>query len=354
MEERYKKLHRQFFWCMLGLIGVISLVQILAFFVAYRGKVAWEKYSDLHFWFPLVANSGGVMVLRSVLESPNISLGRKKYATVFYLEFMATVLAICHGHSILVLFSCYQIPILWSATYGVKNIVLVAHLCGQVSMLAFSFYFWMTDNTNGVLNVIVAMVTLMLSHFLAAILMKFIREKDDIIRSHIEDNENLGERLLREPMTGLYNHAAFHSLLGQKIRERGREPLSLAIIDIDNFKRVNDTFGHKNGDMVILALAEVLKKNCGEKYFPCRYGGEEFAVILPGLKEKEAVKKMEEVLSEFRSLHYDWNTGPAITFSCGVFQHSEVNMSAAELFRITDQMLYKAKQSGKNCCNSKL
>lgn len=354
MEERYQKLHQQFFWCMLVLIGVISIIQVVSFFVAYRGEMSWMEYSDLHFWLPLVANSGGVMVLRSVLESPNITLEWKKYATVFYLEFMATVLAICHGGSILVLFSCYQMPILWSATYGKKKIALVSHLIGQASMLGFMIYFWVTENVNGILNAIVVMVTLMLSHFLAYMLMEFIREKDDIIRSHIEDNENLGERLLREPMTGLYNHAAFHSLLEQKIRERGRNPLSLAIIDIDNFKMVNDTFGHNNGDKVILALAEVLKRNCGEHYFPCRYGGEEFAVIMPGLKEKEAVEKMEEVLAEFRSLHYDWNTGPAVTFSCGVFQHSEFNMSASELFRITDQMLYKAKQSGKNCCNSKL
>lgn len=354
MEEKYQKLHQQFFYCMLVLIAFFSAFDVAVYFTSYRNHVSWTNYSDWHFWMPLVISVAGVVAMRSVLESPNVSLLWKKYSTIIYLDLLCTVFSIAHAQEFPVLLCCFLLPILWSSTYGKKNITVVAHLLSQGCLSLFWIFYLITKNMNCGLNAFVTMIILLFSRFLTVTLMDFIREKDDIIRSHMQNNENLGERLLREPMTGLYNHAAFHSLLEQKIRERGQNPLTLAIVDIDNFKRVNDTFGHNNGDKVILALAEVLKKHFGEKYYPCRYGGEEFAVIFPGLKGKEAKAKMEEALAEFRSLNYDWHTGPAITFSCGVFQHSEFNMSAAELFRITDQMLYKAKQNGKNCCVSGL
>ena len=155
----------------------------------------------------------------------------------------------------------------------------------------------------------------------------------------------------RDPMTSLYNHTAFYDYLDTFVRNRDDAPLTLAVIDIDDFKKVNDTYGHNNGDEVILNLSKVLQRNCGENNYVCRYGGEEFAVIFPDVKVKDAAKMMNNSLEEFRETKYEW-TDKRITFSCGIFQMSSYTMTAEEFFRVADKMLYNAKQNGKNQCIS--
>lgn len=356
MGERYQKLRRQFVVCMLFLVVGIAVVEILFYFLIHRQEMSWTTYSEMYFWLPLLFNGGGWIALYVVLDSPNISDGWKNFATVFYLGFLCTTVSAVHFRQVPAVVGCYHSPVIWSAIYGDKKLSRFTHALSQLVLaILCAFYSWLNGGMgSNEIGIVAIMFTLVISRLLAAMLMRFVREKDEMIQLHEQDNESLGKRLLREPMTGLYNHSAFYSLLEKKIRERGDAPLSLAIVDIDNFKAVNDTYGHENGDKVILYLAELLKRHCGERYLPCRYGGEEFAVIFPGLKGKEARVVMEEILAEFRAKEFEWNSGPGITFSCGVFQHNEVNMTATELFQIADQMLYKAKQGGKNCCVSGL
>ena len=73
-------------------------------------------------------------------------------------------------------------------------------------------------------------------------------------------------------MTSLYNHTAFYEYLDDFVKNRDDDPLTLAVVDIDDFKKVNDTYGHNNGDEVILNLSRVLQRNCGEDNYVCRYG----------------------------------------------------------------------------------
>ncbi len=356
MGERYQKLRKQFVVAMLFLVVGIAAVEIIFYFLVHHEKTSWDTYSQLYFWLPLLCNGGGWAALYAILDSPNISDRRKNYATVFYLGFLCTTVSAVHFRHVPAVVGCFHVPVIWSAIYGDEKISRVAHILSQITLaLLCAFYSWLKGGMeNNEIGIMAIMFTLVVSRLLAAMLMRFVKEKDEVIHLHEQDNESLGKRLLREPMTGLYNHSAFYSLLEKKIRERGDSPLSLAIVDIDDFKSVNDTYGHDNGDSVILFLAELLKRHCGDRYFPCRYGGEEFAVIFPGLKGKEARTVMEEILAEFRAKEFVWNSGPGLTFSCGVFQHNEVNMTATELFQIADSMLYKAKQSGKNRCVSGL
>lgn len=356
MEGRYQILRKRFIRCMLFLVIGIAVAEAALYFVAYRTEVSWRVYAEKNFWLPLFINGGGWFALYCVFESPNVSDRWKNFWSIFYLGFLCTTVSAVHYRQIPAIIGCYHAPVVWSAIYGDERLSHTTHVLSQFS-LAFlcSFFSWynggMGPNEWGIP---IIMLSLIISWALAMMLMRFVREKDEIIHLHKQDYESLGKRLLREPMTGLYNHSAFYSLLEQKIRERGDAPISLAIVDIDNFKKVNDTYGHENGDQVILYLAEVLKRHCGEEYFPCRYGGEEFAVIFPGLKGKEARAVMEQILAEFREKEFAWNAGPNITFSCGVYQHDSINMTATELFQIADQMLYKAKLGGKNCCVSGL
>jgi len=159
-----------------------------------------------------------------------------------------------------------------------------------------------------------------------------------------------------DSMTHMYNHQAFYDRLTkcmQKFEETG-EVFSILIADIDDFKKVNDTYGHVYGDEVICTVTQVFD-HCKEgNDFVARYGGEEFAMILPGQSKEDAIKKADCIRREFSSSEVNSNEGPqSFTISIGVAEYNRTYESESHFFNEADQALYRAKNSGKNkvCCN---
>ena len=162
-------------------------------------------------------------------------------------------------------------------------------------------------------------------------------------------------RLLRglvtqDPMTGLLNHGAFRDRLKTELSRatRAGESLVVALIDIDHFKRVNDTYGHPAGDAVIKALARLLKQRLRPGDVAARYGGEEFAVILP----HTALASAELILNRLRVGFADlpqWGGTEEfrVTLSCGLAAFPACG-GAVELVEAADQALYDAKRAGRN------
>ena len=121
---------------------------------------------------------------------------------------------------------------------------------------------------------------------------------------------------------------------------------SLAMIDIDDFKKVNDTYGHSAGDTVLIALADILKSCCREGDYACRYGGEEFALILCGKTLTESETILESVLICFSKMHFPF-TKKSLTFSCGIAKLL-YDDTKDTVFKRADQHLYVSKNNGKN------
>lgn len=122
------------------------------------------------------------------------------------------------------------------------------------------------------------------------------RERDLTLKNFVmEYNSKI------EPFTGLYNHKTFYEYLKSLIEqsEYYNFPLTLAVMDIDNFKKVNDTYGHSFGDEVIKALADIIKENTGTDDYAARYGGEEFAIIFPDKDKKKAFEIVEAIRKQF-------------------------------------------------------
>ncbi len=150
-----------------------------------------------------------------------------------------------------------------------------------------------------------------------------------------------------DELTGVFNRRFFDSAIERELKQatrRNRE-FSLLIIDIDNFKRVNDTHGHTTGDAVISALGKLLKRSMRSEDTPCRIGGEEFAVILPETSAEGAMIVSEKIRTEFAKLKIASTdlslSGGLATFPCDA-------TTSAELIDRADQMLYFAKYAGKN------
>ncbi len=165
---------------------------------------------------------------------------------------------------------------------------------------------------------------------------------------YFSDVTEIDELLQKDAMTGLYNHAAFYDVLQKEIERHQIEGISLtiAIVDIDDFKQVNDRYGHANGDVVLLHLASLLSKHCdGEGCTVCRYGGEEFSVIFAGAAASHASELIQNVLTELKEHRFEFASQP-ITFSCGLANY-ENPISAAAFFDLADTALYTVKRNGK-------
>jgi len=163
--------------------------------------------------------------------------------------------------------------------------------------------------------------------------------------------QSLNELATRDGLTGLYNHRAFYKLLEDELgrAQRFNRPVSLLLLDIDHFKRVNDTYGHLAGDAVIKGLGELLIREARAIDRVCRYGGEEITVILPETDLDAAANFAERLRAAVEAQLFDVNGVPLrITVSIGVASWLAHVDSAETLVAAADTALYAAKRSGRN------
>ncbi|MCL4217352.1 MAG: sensor domain-containing diguanylate cyclase [Candidatus Hydrogenedentes bacterium] len=181
-------------------------------------------------------------------------------------------------------------------------------------------------------------------------------------RSHLFENiQRANERLERlaitDGLTGLYNHRHFRERLEDEFfrARRYHLPMSCLILDVDNFKTINDNYGHLSGDKVLREIAERIQRAVRKSDFVARYGGEEFVVLMPQTAMKGAVTEASRLLKELRKLPYPGlPETEAVTVSIGVAVLDHENMLDCEaLIRAADGALYEAKRQGKDryCVN---
>jgi len=176
------------------------------------------------------------------------------------------------------------------------------------------------------------------------------------------ENSRLHELVLHkshtDPVTDLWNHGYFQEKLAEELKKADRNglPLTLVIIDIDNFKNLNDTYGHQHGDMILKEMAAVFLRSSRAKDFVCRYGGEEFSIIL-GETSKEQGCEIAERLRTHIEQHPFPGMSPGeritVTISVGLATFPQDATSKEELIALADKAMYIAKFSGKNktCAN---
>lgn len=170
------------------------------------------------------------------------------------------------------------------------------------------------------------------------------------VTSRVERYRTLRGLMHRDSLTGLLNHTKSKDTLEYELAraQRVHQPLSFAMLDIDLFKRVNDTYGHPVGDRVIKSLARLLQQRLRKTDFVGRYGGEEFAIIMPNTTADIATKVLDGLRLAFSQIqHYAGDKVFFITFSGGVAESANT-LEASTLTAAADQALYQAKHAGRN------
>ena len=191
-----------------------------------------------------------------------------------------------------------------------------------------------------------------------------LKAGDDFITKPISDSTLLttvyaraqrarmvSDALARDSLTGLLKHADIKEQLEVEVErsKRCQAPVSVAMIDIDHFKKVNDTYGHACGDNVIRALSNMLRQRLRKVDRLGRYGGEEFVAVLPGCSSSDACQLLESIREAFNALQFSYGGQQFhCSFSAGISACENDEWAEEELLERADRALYQAKQSGRN------
>jgi two-component system cell cycle response regulator len=187
----------------------------------------------------------------------------------------------------------------------------------------------------------------------AMLRIKFLQDELDQKNRELElANKRLKKLSITDGLTELFNHRHIHQLLHDEFERSARtgEPIAVAMMDLDRFKSINDTYGHPTGDVILYETAQILKDTAREIDMPGRYGGEEFIAILPGTEEESAAAFAERIRHAVEShIFRDGATEVRMTVSCGVAAFPAAGISEPEaLLKAADEALYQAKHGGRN------
>jgi diguanylate cyclase (GGDEF)-like protein/PAS domain S-box-containing protein len=186
---------------------------------------------------------------------------------------------------------------------------------------------------------------------------KLLEEANEQLRLHVKEIEQLHEELreqaIRDSLTGLYNRRYMQDVFKQEFSRAKREnyPVSVIMLDMDELKAFNDSYGHNIGDRALQSLAFQLQNMTRKEDIVCRYGGDEFAVILNKTFPKDAVKRVEEWRDSLNSrpLEIEGKNSTMVKFTAGIASYPAHGASMEEIINYADVALYRAKARGRNC-----
>ena len=168
---------------------------------------------------------------------------------------------------------------------------------------------------------------------------------------NIQLRETLKQQATRDSLTGLFNRRYMEETMSREMSRANRQgtPLGVIMLDLDHFRRFNNTFGHEAGDLVLQELGKFLQNNVRKEDIACRYGGEEFTLILPGASLEITKKRAEMLQQNVQNMHITCNgkTLDRVTFSMGVAIYPDNGQTQDAVIQAADEALYRAKHAGR-------
>jgi two-component system cell cycle response regulator len=171
-----------------------------------------------------------------------------------------------------------------------------------------------------------------------------------LINNRFQMKRHWEHSIIIDELTGAYNRKHFNLVMKNLIKDfqQYNHRFTLALMDLDHFKRVNDTYGHLMGDEVLRKFVAIIKENISDEDSLCRYGGEEFALIVPNRSPAQVVKLLEQIRVQFSTHEFEFKKPLQVTFTAGITEIHSHNTHPEELIVEADQALYCGKHSGRN------
>jgi len=170
--------------------------------------------------------------------------------------------------------------------------------------------------------------------------------------SDMKLREALRMQSIRDPLTGWFNRRFMEETLEREIirAARNRSPLAILMLDVDNFKEFNDSYGHEAGDVALQSLCQLIKNHVRNEDAACRYGGDELVLILPDTSPELAGQRAEVIRAVVAKMEMQYlgQAAGTLTLSCGVATSPANGITAQELLRAADAALFRAKREGRD------
>ncbi len=356
-DELYKKWQKSLLTvCWYGAL-VVLIAEIAVFFLFLFeesiSEVSILQYILVRICLPSFLNFFSVVFFSLSLKSNRYSINQKNYIASFSVFVISSVVSIFHNYFSFLLVAS-GLPIIMCAVFANKRL-LKNFLILCLLSFAFSVYI-MTFNRNiySIVDfcviVICALIFIIFIYGVADFIVTSQSEQIKFIYDASKKQVELIQELKIEPLTSLYNRKALTGALKSLVRKfnDGEVEPSLVVIDIDHFKHVNDQFGHANGDLVLIELANIIKKRMGGIRHSFRYGGEEFVLLFETKPLNEVVQIVDLIREDFSKKHYDFSPELIITISAGISKLCK-NWDELIWFNSADSAMYSAKASGRNC-----
>jgi len=179
-----------------------------------------------------------------------------------------------------------------------------------------------------------------------------VSESIKLSLSNLKLREKLRAEAIHDPLTGLFNRRYLEEMLVRELHRarRRNSPLCLTMLDLDNFKRFNDSHGHDAGDALLRELGRLMRAKLRKSDILCRYGGEEFVIVLPDSSLVDAEQRIDQIRAQLKEvqIQHSGELLAAPTLSAGIAQADEHNFDPGELLRASDKALYSAKNAGRD------
>lgn len=306
-------------------------------------------YILLYIIVPSTANYLLVLLGMKIMNNNKVSEQSKNYWSILILSIQFLIISCVHNAFMFSL-TLFTIPIILTVIYGSKKMTNFITFVSIVFMLISSVFAINDAQSNNHLyymELFLSIILVLGCNIITQILTSIEKEKNTILKSMTFKQLQLEELLKCDCLTGLYNMANFYDKLNVYIKNK-EMPLTIAVIDIDNFKTVNDKWGHEKANEVLIYIASQLQYCCGNKGYVYRYGGEEFTIIFPKVTTTKANEILTTVQSNLYQHTFESMPEQKITFSCGIGSYPASGYNAHDFFQMVDKIMYRAKLSGKN------
>jgi diguanylate cyclase len=362
MEETYIREIRKEFkridkkWLKLHYKTAIGVV-IFSFFVEccigmlmyYTGEISSTiiVYLVKFLFVPCILNLCCLVITYSLIQSERISQEVKIYIVSLMFVIICFIIFTVHS-AFTALYFIFAAPILLTMTYGSYRLTTVTYLVSLIGFIASELFIqWDVDKisifNDGIRlgNFFISIFVLSAFYGICSIAIHFEKEKNAAVVQKELERYKLQQRLQIDELTGIYNRIGFRNAIQDMEDDRSKNTYIFAMIDIDNFKRLNDNFGHIIGDHCLIEFGKILKTHCTNST-PFRYGGDEFCILFQNCAMRDAVDTCKRIQESFQLVQINEKTDIPLTISVGIAGYSG-NIPTSELIINTDKALYESK-----------
>jgi len=330
---------------------IIELLAVITYYHIGRLNSHIPQYMLQYVIAPSAWNFTMCVILSKINGSKRINNNYKMIMTIFCITKICAAIAIVHSRYISTQ-GVFVAAIIAAALLG--NSKLIIYSCvDSLVMLYLSVFLsrafspdWIF--TSRMESAIITSTILIMTGLMANTIVKTRYRSDIALERYICDLEKATKEAKLDMMTGLYNHAEFYNILRREMCKNINK-ITVALIDVDHFKEVNDAYGHDNGDKVILKIVEHAKQmNDDKTIYVSRYGGDEFAFIFINTQKDSVINYLNETMTHISTSRFDFDDNKKITISIGMFECSPETYEPEDIFSNADLAMYYSKKHGRN------